>query len=59
MLGPVFVDHDPLRVIFLQHGVVGADALDEAAVAGTAGIGDHDTIERAFFGAASRQSDFQ
>ena len=41
-----------------QHqGIVDADFLDETAVAGIAGIGHNDAVERSLLGAHSSQSD--
>ena len=44
------------RVVLRQHRVVGAQHLDEAAVARAARIGDDDAVERALLGAAARQT---
>src|SRR5699024_1568382 len=41
----------------LTHGIVGADLLDETAVAGEAAVGHHHTVERGLLGAHTAQSD--
>ena len=50
---------DALVVVLGQHGVVGADLLDEAAVARRAGIGDDDVVVGALLGAGAGKADLE
>src|SRR5690349_6072917 len=47
MLDALALEHHALLVAALEHRIVGADLLDEAAIAGIAGIRDHDRVKRA------------
>ena len=55
----VFDQLDPFRIVLGQHRVVDPDALDIAAVARHARIGDDNAVVRALFRTAAGQSDFQ
>ena len=57
MPDPLFLQDDPVRMVFRQHRVVGADTLDEAAVAGHPRIGHDNAVEGALFRPAPGQSD--
>ena len=59
MLHPVFDQRDAVRMIARQQRVIGADLLDEAAIAGCGGFGDDDAVVGALFGSAPREPDFQ
>jgi hypothetical protein len=57
VLGTIPVELDTLGMILGHHGIVGADLLDEAAIAWAAGIGHDDAVEGPLLCAAARQSD--
>src|SRR5690606_14518488 len=57
-LGLLHVEHDALGALGQQR-VVGADLLDEAAVARRARVGDDDAVERALLGARAGHADLQ
>src|SRR5579859_1525016 len=59
MLQTLGLQHQALRMILLDHRVVGADPLDETAVARAARVGDDDAVERPLLGAAARQPDLE
>src|SRR5919106_776841 len=56
MRNALLVERDALRVLARQQRVVGAELLDEAAVARAARIGHDDPIERPLLGAATSQA---
>ena len=58
-LGLFEVEDDALLVVFRQQRIVGADLLDEAAVAGIARVGNDDAVVRTLFRAATGEPDFQ
>src|SRR5690606_8291155 len=58
-LGLFDVDDEALLVILGEQRVVGADLLDEAAIAGRTRVGDDDVVVRAVGGAAAGKTDFQ
>jgi hypothetical protein len=51
------VEHDALLVVLGEQRIIGADLLDEAAVARRARIGDDDTVIGTLLGATARQAD--
>src|SRR5262249_29659790 len=57
MLDPLGVEHDALRVAVGQHRAVGAQPLDEAAVARVAAVLGDDAVERLLLGAAAAHAD--
>src|SRR5215468_625089 len=59
MLDTLALEHHALLMAAIEHGIVSADLLDEAAVAGIAGIRDHDRIERALLGAAASHANLE
>jgi hypothetical protein len=59
VLGAVLVQPEPVRVVLGHHGIIGADLLDEAAIARAAGIGHDNPIERTLLGAAAGETNFQ
>src|SRR5579872_4696452 len=59
MLDALFLQGHALGMAALQHRIVGAELLDEAAVARAARIGDDDRIERPLLGPAAGEPDFQ
>ena len=58
-LGLLEVDLDALLVGLAKQRIVGADLLDETAIARKARVGDHDVVVWAVPGAAARETDFQ
>src|SRR3954451_2827377 len=58
-LGGLEVDVPALGRGLVEHRVVGADLLDEAAVARRARVGDDDGVERALLGATTGKADLQ
>src|SRR5712692_36480 len=53
VLDALALQHHALLVAALEHGIVGAEFLDEAAVARTPGVRHHDRIERTLLRAAA------
>src|SRR3546814_7897412 len=56
MLDALAVKDHAIGGVLLQHRVVGADLLDEAAVARAGRLGDDDPVERALLGAAAGET---
>jgi hypothetical protein len=56
MLDSLGVELHPLGGILREERIVGAELLDEAAVAGRAAVGNDDTIIRPLLGAAAREA---
>src|SRR6185312_5883083 len=53
------LQHDAIRVVLLEQRIVGADLLDEAAVAGRVAVGHDDRVVGALLGAATGETDLQ
>ena len=53
------VEHHAGRIVLGLHRVVDADLVDEAAVAGGAGVGDDDAVVGALLGAAAGEADLE
>ena len=48
-----------IRMIGRQHRVVGAELLDEAAIARAAAVGHHDVVVGTLLGASAREADLE
>src|SRR5258708_10771410 len=59
MLDALLLEDEAADMVLAQHRVIGADLLDEAAVARAARVGDDDRVEGALLGAAACQSDLE
>src|SRR5215469_15899368 len=59
MLDALAFQHDAVLVSLVEHRVVGAELLDEAAVARAARIRHHDRIEGALLGAAAGETNLE
>src|SRR5690606_16992562 len=44
VLAAVDVELHPIRIVLLQHGIIGANLLDVAAIAWCRAVGDHDVV---------------
>src|SRR5579871_5372560 len=59
MLDPLFVELHPVRALLGQHGIVNAQLLDEAPVAGHARFGDDDAVVGPLLGAAAGEANLE
>jgi hypothetical protein len=59
MLDALGLHHQPLGMPAVEHRIVGAELLDEAAVARAARIRHHNAVEGALFRAAPRHTNLE
>ena len=53
------LERDPVRIVLLEQRVVGADLLDEPAVAGAVAVGDDDRVVLPLLGAAAGETNLE